>query len=183
LRNFRTVFANPCGDNRPDWEETAPSLNRLYLSACKPLAPVVRSGWEKLLQADPTWAQSIAADKLAEFMNNVLAQLWTIMETPPEKRSARPKPGIEFPRWPNGQCRVGPLLVFLGQGKRVLESVALQAEAALPGVSAADLAGQRAELLLVYDLVVQNEIERLCGPCTEGAGCPLSGSGRHWQPA
>ena len=157
-------------------------MNRLYLSACEPLAPVVRSGWEKLLQADPTWAQSIAPGKLAELMDNVLAQLWAIMRAPPEKRSVWPKPGIEFPRWPNGQCRVGPLLVFLGQGKRVLESVALQAETTLPGISTADLAGQRAELLLAYDLVVQNEIERLCRPCQDGAGCPLCGAGRHWQP-
>ena len=135
------------------------------------------------MQADPAWAESISPAKLAELMDSVLAQLWSIVDAPPGARPERARPGVEFPQWPNSRCRVGPLLVFLGQGKRVLDSVAQQAEATLPGCSAAELSGHRAELLLAYDLVVQGEIERICSNCQDGAGCPLCGAGRHWLPA
>jgi len=159
-----------------------PELNRRYLRACEGLSPAIRSDWEGLLHADPVWAQNTAPGKMGELMDNVLEQLWAILEAPPEARPTRPKPRVEFPLWRDGQCRVGPLLVFLGQGKRVLELAAHQAESTLSDLASADLSGHRAELLLVYDLVIQGEIEGICGNCRDGAGCPLCGAGRHWLP-
>jgi hypothetical protein len=64
-------------------------------------------------------------------------------------------------------------MVFLGRGKRVLESAARDGERALPEISQAELDRQRDELLLAFDVVTQREIERICGHCPQGAGCPL----------
>lgn len=158
-------------------------MNLRYLRACEVLSPAVRSGWEGLLRADPVWSQNVEPGAMERLMENVLARLWLILEAPPEARPTRPKAGVEFPKWRGGGCRVGPLLVFLGQGKRVLESIAQQAEAGLTELGTSEMAGHRAELLLVYDLVLQSEIESICGSCRDGAGCPLCSAGRHWSRA
>ena len=148
-------------------------LNARYRTACEQLTPAIRTGWRSLLLSDPAWSENFPLALVDALQTNVIEELWSTLRSSTPAHGARAGYLIEFPAWPTGECRVGPLMVFLGRGKRVLESAARDGERALPEISQAELDRQRDELLLAFDVVTQREIERICGHCPQGAGCPL----------
>ncbi len=150
-----------------------PRLNARYRTACEQLTPSIRAGWRSLLLSDPSWSENFQPALLDALQTNVIEELWSTLRSSAPAHSARAGYLIEFPVWPTGECRVGPLMVFLGRGKRVLESAAREGEKGLAEISPAELDRQRDELLLAFDVVTQREIERICGRCPQGAGCPL----------
>jgi hypothetical protein len=164
-----------CVAEKPGNRLYCPRLNARYRTACEQLTPAIRSGWRSLLLSDPAWSENFSAPLLDALQENVIEELWSTLKSSAPAHGARPGNLIEFPSWPQGECRVGPLMVFLGRGKRVLESAAREGEKALVDVPAAELDRQRDELLLAFDVVTQREIERICGHCPQGTGCPLRG--------
>jgi len=123
--------------------------------------------------SDPAWGANFSASLLDSLQNNVIEELWSTLKSSAPPLGARSGCLIEFPAWPQGECRMGPLMAFLGRGKRVLEAVARDGERNLAEISPAELDRQRDELLLAFDIITQREIERICGHCPQGAGCPL----------
>ena len=123
--------------------------------------------------ADPQWSANISSALLAALQDNVIGELWSTLRSSALSRGARPGTLVEFPAWSQGACRVGPLLAFLGRGRSVLEDAARQTEKGLADIPASELSRQRDELLMAFDIVTQREIERICGHCIQGEGCPL----------
>ena len=148
-------------------------MNARYRTACEQLTPSIRSGWRSLLLSDPEWSANFSTALLGALQDKVIEELWSTLKSSDPAAGARAGSPIEFPNWKQGECRMGPLMAFLGRGKTVLESAAREGEKGLGEIPHAELERQRDELLFAFDIVTQREIERLCGHCPQGAGCPL----------
>jgi hypothetical protein len=146
-------------------------VNWSFLAACELLHPTIRSDWQILLRGKPTWDVRAAPGSVADLMDSILDQLWSIQHTSTLSNWIRRKPSVPLPAWTKGGCGLDPLLVFMTAGKRALLQGARTAEATQADLPASERTRQRDELALAFDVIAQREIERVCGACARRKAC------------
>lgn len=123
----------------------------------------IKRRWTGGLQVEPGWQNLESNDDLMALMDQILAQLWSVVRSVSVERwLERPDP-VLLPAWSPGRCGLSLLVPFLAAGKTALVEQTAGAES------------RRRKELFFFDIVAQREIERVCRHCRIALDCPFAG--------
>ena len=148
-------------------------MNWTYLAIYKSSHAAIKSRWEGYLAQKPAWGRVEGPEKLGLAMDTVLEALWAVLRASNVANLARRTPPVELPPWSMGACRLDSTLAFLAAGKRALQVVVHRADATQADLPREERSEQWAELMLSFDVVSQQEIQRVCGACFRREKCAL----------
>jgi hypothetical protein len=148
-------------------------VNWTYLAVYKSSHAAIKSRWEGYLAHEPAWGRMESPEKLGSAMDSVLEGLWALLHSSNMTHLVGKTPPVDLPPWSIGACRLDSTLAFLAAGKRALQVVVHRADATQADLPREERSEQWAELMLSFDVVSQQEIQRVCGACFRREKCAL----------
>jgi|GEM_PF-4568546 hypothetical protein len=144
------------------------------LAAYQEFQPAEKACWEILLREHEV-GRRIPSDVLNRAMDQTLEQLWALLGrgTRATEASVREMVEIRLPGTEEGACAFETYLPYFASGEEALELVGKEIEWLSPRVRGEG----REELRLAFDLLVQCQLQRLCGACALSVNCPHGGPG------
>ena len=145
-----------------------------FLTTCEAFQPAEKACWEILLR-DLPGAQDLPHAAVIRAIDRSLHQLWSLLRAQSvEEWLQHPPPGPAL-IWLPKECGLKSLLDYFGAGQRALQLIVQEVEHTHPGLSEERRAEHAMRLKLAFNVLVQRELNVLCGECVRNGRCTLSG--------
>jgi len=152
-----------------------------FLTACEAFQPAEKACWEILLRDQPG-AQEIPQVAVNRAIDRSLHQLWSLLRTQSVAEwLRRPPPGPAL-TWLPKECGLKAVLDYFGAGQRAIELIVREVEKTHHGLTEERRAEYAMQLRLAFNVLVQRELNALCGDCMRNGRCTLSGRPPAAQP-
>lgn len=119
--------------------------------------------------------QDIPHAAVTRAIDRTLNQLWSLLRSGSVETWLQNRPPGPALTWLSKECGLKALLDYFGSGQRALQLIVHQVELVHPGLSDARRDEYALQLQLAFTILVQIELDVLCGDCIRNGRCTLSG--------
>lgn len=145
-----------------------------FLTTCEAFQPAERACWEILLREHAAPHHMPVGD-LQRAIGRSLTQLWSLLRAGSVAEWLRHTPPGPALTWLPKNCGLEELLRYFGAGQHALELIMGEVERTFPGLTGEQRERNAVQLKLAFSVLVQRELEILCGKCTRCETCTISG--------
>jgi len=141
-----------------------------FLQICETLQPAEKACWEILLH-QRAGTEKIPHNSLSTAMDQTLAQLWSLLRAGSVRKWLRENQPLRPLARSGRRCALILFLPYFEAGRRALELIAKEIGESHPELSPRERARQWRDLHFAFDVLVQWQLQAVCGGCRHGKTC------------
>jgi hypothetical protein len=145
-----------------------------FLTAGEAFQPAEKACWEILLR-EKAGGDELPAAAAHRAIERSLRQLWSLLRAPSVEEWLRHPPPAPALTWLPKPCGLEGLLNYFGAGQRALQLIVAEIDKTHPEFSAEQRERHAMQLRLAFNILVQRELDGLCGDCARQGRCTMSG--------